>query len=373
VSGTEYATFLSCRFSHPHPLCPLGAAQMVYKFVVSFMVILLLMAEVILPFVLILILGFFTWRLIRKKWIDRIFAGLVYRRNPFVRELHKHVSHSVEERGNKVVKPIAYFALILCIAGILKTLWPHVFYDSNTANLFLLDGLPRMFLYIGLIFLGFGISASVISSLFFIKEARKIKIYHRGLEIYLLTKYLENILTITLGIALIIGVAYLWFFFLEKFLPIFRYFENESASFVELKVNYEEMLKILKSLLINFRNQFQTWCITAFLISLASFAVPYIWFKGRRFATIFLALFLSGTAFSYFVSFLIKKFLASEMTLVFIAVWIFSALITYIVSHLVNTISLNRISICKHCQAENGIHSKYCSACGKKLIPLPLE
>jgi hypothetical protein len=224
-----------------------------------------------------------------------------------------------------------------------------------------------------LVFLGFGISASVISSLFFIKEARKIKIYHRSLEIYLLTKYLENILTITLGIGLIIRVAYLWFFFLEGLHPIFRYFENESASFVELKVNYGEMLKLVKDLLINFRNQFQIWCITAFLISLAGFAVPYMWFKGRRFSTIFLALFLSGTAFSYCVSFLIKKYLSSQLTSVFIAAWIFSALITYIVSHLINTISLNKISICRHCQTENGIHSNYCSACGKKFIPLSLE
>jgi hypothetical protein len=346
---------------------------MIYKVVVSFVVTLLLMAEVIVPFILILILGYFAWRLVRKKWIDKVFASFVYQRNPLVRELHEHVSYSVEERGNKLVKPLAYLALILCIAGILKTLWPVVFYDSYTANLFLLDGLPWMFLRIGLIFLGFGISASVISSLFFIKEARKIKITNRSLEIYLLTKYLENILYITLGIALIIGVAYLWFFFLERLLPIFRYFENESASFVELKVNYEEMLKILKNLLINFRNQFQTWCITAFLISLASFAVPYMWFKGRRFATIFVLLFLSGTAFSYFVSFLIKKFLASELTLVLIGVWVFSALITYIFSHLINTISLNQIYICKHCRAENGVHSKYCSACGKKLIPLSLE
>jgi len=151
------------------------------------MIVLLLLAEVILPFILILILGFFTWRLVRKKWIERIFASLVYRRNPLVRELHKHVSHSVEEKGNKLVKAIAYFALILCIAGILKTLWPHVFYRGDTANLFLLDGLPWMFLYIGLIFLGFGVSASVISSLFFIKEAKKIKVYNRSLEIYLLT------------------------------------------------------------------------------------------------------------------------------------------------------------------------------------------
>jgi ribosomal protein L40E len=230
-----------------------------------------------------------------------------------------------------------------------------------------------MFLYIGLIFLGFGVSASVIFSLFFIKEAKKIKVYNRSLETYLLTKYLENILYMTFGIALIIGVASLWFFFLEKLLPIFRYFENESASFVDLKVNYEEMLRILKNLLISFRNQFQTWCITAFLISLASFAVPYMWFKGRRFTTIFLALFVSGTAFSYFVSFLIKRFFTSELSLVFIAVWIFSALITYIVFHLINTISFNKIYICKHCRAENGIHSKYCSACGKKLIPLPME
>jgi hypothetical protein len=177
----------------------------------------------------------------------------------------------------------------------------------------------------------------------------------------------------TLGIGVIIGVAYLWFFFLENLVPIFRYFENESARFVELEFNYEVTLKILKNLLISFRNQFQTWCIASFLISLASFAGPYLWFKGRRFATIFLALFFSGTAFSYLVSFLINRFLTSELTLAFISVWIFSALITYVVSHLINTISLNKTSICKHCQSENGIHSKYCSACGKKLMPLSLQ
>ena len=337
------------------------------------MIVVLLLAEVILPIILILALGFFMWRLVREKWIDRIFASLVYQRNPLVKEFHKQVGRSVEEKGNKLVKPIAYIALILCIAFILKTLWPHVFHQSATANLSLIDGLPSMFLYIGLIFLAFGVSASVISSLLFIKEAKKFRVNNRSLEIYLLSKYLENILYIALGIALIIGVAYLWFFLLEKLLPIFRYFENESASFVELKVNYEEMLKVLRNLLITFRNQFQTWCITSFLVSLASFAVPYMWFKGRRFTTVFLALFLSGTAFSYLVSFLIEKFFTSELTLIFIAVWIFSALITYVVSHLINTISLNKIYICKHCRAENGIHSKYCCGCGKKLVPLLTE
>lgn len=346
---------------------------MIYNFVVSFIIVVLLLAEVILPIILILALGFFTWRLVRKKWIDRIFASLVYQRNPLVREFYQHVGRSVEEKGNKLVKPIAYIAFILCIALILKALWPHVFHHNDSANLFLMDGLPLMFFYMGLIFLGFGVSASVISSVFFIKEVKKFRVYNRSLEIYLLSKYLENILYITLGIALIIGVAYLWFFLLEKLLPIFRYFENESASFVELKVNYEEMLKILRNLLISFRNQFQTWCVTSFLVSLASFAVPYMWFKGRRFTTVFLALFLSGTAFSYFVSFLIEKFFTSELMLIFIAAWIFSALITYMVSHLINTISLNKIYICKYCRAENGIHSKYCNGCGKKLIPLPLD
>jgi hypothetical protein len=346
---------------------------MILNFVVSLIVVVLLLAEVILPVILILILGFFMWRVVRKKWIDRIFASLIYKKNPLVKEFYKHVGHSVEEEGNKFAKPVAYIALILCIAGILKTLWPHVFYHSDTTNLLLLDGLPWMFLYVGLIFFGFGVSTSIISSFLFIKETKKIRVYHRSLEIYLLSKYLENILSIGLGIALIIGAAYVWFFFLEKLVPVFRYFENESASFVELKVNYEEMLKTLSNLLMSFRNQFQIWCIASFLISLASFAVPYMWFKGRRFATVFLALFLSGTAFSYFVSFLIEKFLTSELTLIFIAVWIFSALITYIVSHLINTISLNKIYICRHCRAENGIHSKYCSGCGKKLIPLPME
>jgi len=336
------------------------------------MIVLLLLAEVILPIILILALGFLTWRLIRKKWIDRIFANLVYRKNPLVKELYNKVVPSVEEKGNKLLKPIAYVAFILCIALILKTLWLHVFHDNYTSNQLLVDRLPLLFLYVGLIFMGFGVSGSVISSFFFIKEAKKIRIYNRSLEIYLLSKYLENILCITLGIALIVGVAYLWFFLLEKLLPIFRYFEDESSSFVELKVNYEEMLGVLRSLLISFRNQFQTWCITSFLISLASFAVPYMWFKGRRFTTVFLMLFLSGTAFSYLVSFLIERFFTSELTLIFFAVWTFSALITYMVSHLINTISLNKIYICKHCRAENGIQSRYCSGCGKKLIPLPM-
>ncbi len=342
---------------------------MILSFVVSIVIVVLLLAEVVLPIVLILFLGFFAWRLIRKEWVSRIFAGLVYNRNPMVKEFYERVGCSVEEKGNKFVRPVAYFALLLCIAVILKTLWPYVIYYKN--NLFLMDELPWMFLYIGLIFVGFGVSASVISSLFFIRETKKSKVYDRSLEIYLLGKYFENILVIILGIALIIGVVSLWFFFLEKLSPMFRYFENESASFVDLKVNYEQMLKILRSLILGFRNQFQTWCITAFLISLASFTVPYLWFKGRRFTTVFLALFLSGTAFSYLVSFLIEKLIASEQTLIFVAVWTFSALITYMVFHLINTISLNRISICSHCQAENGSHSKHCSGCGKKLIPLP--
>jgi len=290
-----------------------------------------------------------------------------------VKEFYKHVGCSVEEKGNKLVRPIGYIALVLCIAVILKTLWPHVFCHSDRTNLFLMDGLPWTFLHIGLIFVGFGVSASVISSLFFIRETKKFRVYNRSLEIYLLSKYLENILNITLGIALIIGTIYLWLFFLEKLSPIFRYLENESASFVELRVNFEETLKTLRDLLISFRNQFQTWCITSFLISLASFTVPYMWFKGKRFTTVFLALFLSATTFSYLVSFLIEKFVTSERTLIFVAVWTFSALITYMVFHLINTISLNEINICRRCRAENAIHSNYCSGCGKKLIPLPVK
>jgi ribosomal protein L40E len=171
-----------------------------------------------------------------------------------------------------------------------------------------------------------------------------------------------------LGIALIIGTAYLWFFFLEMLVPVFSYLENLSASFGEPKVRFDDMLRLLRNLLTSFRDQFQTWCITSFLISLAGLTVPYMWFKGRRFTKIFLALFFSGTTFSYFVSFLIRKFIISELTSIFVAVWTFSALITYMVFHLINTIWLNKISICRHCQTENSIHSKYCSECGKKLV-----
>jgi hypothetical protein len=341
---------------------------MVYHFVMSLIIGVLLLAEVTLPFILILILGFFAWRLIRQKWINRIFARLVYEKNAFAREFHEHVGRPAEEKGNKVAKPLAYIALILCIAVILKTVWPYVFYHSDTADVFFKDDLPWMFLSIGLIFLGFGVSASIISSLVFIRETKKFEVYNRSLEIYLLSKYLENISYITLGMALIIGTVYLWFFFLGKLLPIFRYFENESASLVELKVNFEGMLTTLRTLLTSFREQFQTWCITSFLISLASFTIPYMWFKGKRFTKIFLTLFLSGTTFSYLVSFLIQKFIISELAWIFVAVWTFSALVTYMVFHLINTISLNKVNICKHCRTENGIYSNYCCECGKKLI-----
>jgi hypothetical protein len=342
---------------------------MVYNFVMSFIITVLLLAEVILPIILILILGFFVWRFIREKWINRIFATLVYEKHPFVKEFYERVGRLAEENGNKVVKPLAYIALILSIALIFKTLWPYViYYHSDTTDSFLKNGLPLMFLCIGLVFLGFGVSASVISSLLFIRQTKKFEVYNRSIEIYLLSKYLENILYITLGITLIVGTVYLWVFFLEKLVPVFSYFENESASLVELKVNFEGMLKTLKTLLITFRDQFQTWCITSFLISLASFTVPYMWFKGRRFTKIFLTLFLSGITFSYIVSFLIRKFIISELTWIFVAVWTFSALITYMVFHLINTISLNKIIVCRHCRTENAIYSKRCGECGRKLI-----
>lgn len=334
---------------------------------------LLLVAEIVLPIILIIILGFFAWRLIKKKWIHRIFASLVYRKNPFVSEFYEQVGRSIEEKGNRVVKPVSYIALILCVALIFKILWPYIFHPAHTANLFLEGGLPLMFLYMGLIFMGLGISASVISSLFFIKETRKFNVYHRSVEIYLLSQYFENILQITLGIALIVGAAYLWFFLLNLSVPVFRYLENQSASFGESNIDFEEMLKLWRILIIRFKDQFQTWCITSFLVSLASLTIPYLWFKGKRFTKIFLALFFSGTLFSYVVSFLIKKFVISELTWIFLAVWIFSALITSMVFHLINTIWLNKISICGRCQAENSIHSKHCSECGHKLILLPKE
>jgi len=337
----------------------------------SFAINLLFLAEVIVPVILILILGFFIWRLIRKKWISRIFATLVYERNPFVREFYEQVGRLVEEKGNKVVKPLACIAITFCIALIFKILWPYVFYQGYTGDLFLKGGLPLMFLYMGLTFMGLGVSASVISSLLFIKETKKFKVYNRSIEIYLLSKYFENILYMALGIALIIGTAYLWFFSLRTLVPVFSYLENQSTSFGGPKVSFEEMLNLWRVLLISFRDQFQTWCITSFLICLASLTVPYMWFKGKRFAKIFLALFFSGTIFSYFVSFLIRKFIISELTLIFVAVWTFSALITSMVFHLINTIWLNKINICKYCQTENNINSKYCNECGKKLILLP--
>jgi hypothetical protein len=343
------------------------------QFATSFIINLLLLAEVMLPVVWILLLGFFIWRLIRKRWINRIFSNFIYKKNPFVKEFYEQVGHFVEEKVNKIVKPLAYIALILCIALVFKILWPYVFYQSPTDNLLLKGGLPLMFLYMGLIFMGLGVSAAIISSLLFIKETKKFNVYNRSIEIYLLSKYFENILHMTLGIALIVGTTSLWFFSLEMMVPAFSYLESQAASFGEPKVNFGEMLRLWRVLFASFRDQFQTLCITSFLISLASLTVPYMWFKGRRFTKIFLALFFSGTAFSYFVSFVMKKLIISELTWIFVAVWTFSALITYMIFHLINTIWLNKISVCKYCQTENGIQSKYCSECGKKLILLPRE
>ena len=343
------------------------------KFLISFMMNLLLLAEIILPIVLIIILGFFAWRLIRKKWIHRIFEHLVYKKNSFVSDFYEQVGHFVEEKGSKVLKPVSYIALTLCVALIFKILWPYIFYPGHSANLFLEGGLPLTCLYMGLVFLGLGVSASVISSLLFIRETKKFDVYNRSIEIYLLSKYFENILHITLGIVFVVGTAYLWFFVLDLSVPVFRYLESKCILYGEARVNFEEMLKLWRILIISFRDQFQTWCIISFLISLASLTIPYLWFKGKRFTKIFLALFFSGTVFSYFVSFLIKKLIISELTWIFVAVWTFSALITSMVFHLINTIWLNKISICRRCQTENSIHSKYCSECGHKLILLPKE
>jgi hypothetical protein len=334
------------------------------------MTVVLLLAEVIMPIILILILGFFVWHLTRRKWINRIFAKLIYRRNPLVRLFYEKVSRSVEEKGNKALKPLAYITIILFIAVMSKILWPYLYNQKDMTDSFLNDGLPLMFLYTGLIFVGFGFFASIIWSILFIRETKKFRIYNRSLEIYLLGKYLENILYITLGLTLIVGSVYLWLFCLESLSPIFNYLENKSGPFIEVRVNFREMLKTLKILLISFRDQFQTWCITSFLISLASLTIPYLWFKGRRFTKIFLSLFLSGTGFSYFVSFLIKKFIIPDVTWIFFATWSFSALITYMVFHLINVISLNRVNICKHCRTENGIHSRFCGHCGRRLIKL---
>jgi ribosomal protein L40E len=174
-----------------------------------------------------------------------------------------------------------------------------------------------------------------------------------------------------LGIGLIVGTVYLWFFCLEMLVPVFSYLENQVAWFGDPKINFESMLRLWGTLLKDFRDQFQVWCITSFLFSLASLAVPYLWFKGKRFTRIFLALFFSGMIFSYFVSFLIREFFVSELVSISVAVWTFSSLITYMVFHLINTIWLNKINICRHCQTENSIHSSYCSECGKKIALFP--
>ena len=308
---------------------------MANKFVISFMNNLLLLAEIVFPVTLIILLGFLAWRLVRGKWVNKFFVSFVYKRNPFLSDFYEQVGRSIEEEGNRFVRPVSYIALILCVALIFRILWPHVIDQGNPASSFIENELPLIFLFMGLIFVGLGISASVISSLFFIKEARKFNVYHRSIEIYLLSKYVENILHFTLGIALIVATAYLWFFLLDLLAPIFRYLENQSTSYGGPRSNFEEMLKLWRILILRFRDQFQTWCITSFLLSLAGLTIPYLWFKGKRFTKIFLALFISGTIFSSVVSFLIRTFLHPGPNWIFLAVWIFSALITSMVFHLI--------------------------------------
>ncbi|MGQ9647812.1 MAG: hypothetical protein ACUVWO_14905 [Thermodesulfobacteriota bacterium] len=334
---------------------------------------LLLLAEIFLPVILIILLGFLTWRLVRQKWVNWVFVNLVYKKNPFLSDFYEQVGRHVEEKGNQFVKPVSYMALLLCVALIIKILWPHILHQGRPANSFLEDEMPLIFLYMGLIFVGLGVSASVISSIFFIKETGKFNVYHRSVEVYLLSKYFENILHFTLGIALIVATAYLWFFVLDLVVPVFRYLENQFASHGEAKSNFEEMLKLWRILIFRFKDQFQTWCIISFLLSIASLTIPYLWFKGRRFTKIFLALFFSGTIYSYGVSFLIRTFFHPGLTWIFVPIWIFSALITSMVFHLISTIWLNKITICRRCQTENSIRSRYCSECGHKLILLSKE
>src|SRR3990172_9852820 len=130
------------------------------KFAISFVINLLLAVEIILPVLLVLFMGFFIWRLIRRKWVNRFFTTFVYRKNSYVKEFYEQVGHSLEEKGNKVVKPLAYIALILCIALIFRILWPYVFFETGAANSFIQDGLTSTFLYMGLIFMGLGVSVS---------------------------------------------------------------------------------------------------------------------------------------------------------------------------------------------------------------------
>jgi hypothetical protein len=60
-------------------------------------------------------------------------------------------------------------------------------------------------------------------------DEKKFDVYNRSIEIYLLSKYFEDILHITLGIALVVGTVYLWFFVLGLSAPVFRYLESERA------------------------------------------------------------------------------------------------------------------------------------------------
>jgi len=72
------------------------------KFVISFVINLLMLAEIVLPILLIIILGLFAWRVIRKKWIHRIFTNLVYKRNPFVADFYEQVAVTLKKLGRRL-------------------------------------------------------------------------------------------------------------------------------------------------------------------------------------------------------------------------------------------------------------------------------
>lgn len=330
-----------------------------------------MLTEAALPIILILILGFLLWRLTQPKWINRVFASFVYKRNPFVKEFFGQIAQVVDEKGKKIWKKGSWFVYLLCLAIILVSFLPYFPYQDHTVKLFLKEGLPKMFLHLGMIFIGYAVSLSVTSTFLFVKEMKKCKVSNRGMEIYLLGKYLENISYLISGLTLVIGGIYLWFYFLEKLLPVFSYLENQFVSYSALKGRFGEMLMVLRLIFVDFKNGFQNWCILGLLTVFVGFAMPYMWFKGKGFTVKFLAIFLFGTALSYIISVTIRKFVSSELTLIFMIVWIFSALITYIIFHLIKSISLSGVAVCQLCQTENSTDSKYCKNCGSELIVFP--
>jgi ribosomal protein L40E len=327
----------------------------------------LIVIESLIPIILILILGFFLWQFAGSELVNFLLATFIYKRNPLVKSFYEQIIQVAEARGRKIARVIRLPVYFIIFIMFLTNFSPYFPYKSQIAESLLKETIPRVSLAFGIIFISYGILLSIIASFVYLGEMKKSKISNRGMEIYLLGSYVGNITKMILFATILVGGFQLWSHCLSKLLPIFGFLERLLSSSMALENNYSQLLELVRSAYDAFRNEFKNWGIVGFLLVLSGFAIPYMQFKGKRYSVIFLSIFLSSTVLSYAISLLIQKFVSSELTAVFVVVWLFCGLITYTAFHLIKNISLTKITICQHCQTENSPDSKYCKECGRQV------